>query len=322
MAVLRNQFTEAMKKDAYKYFWESYPTKPPVYEDLFEVIPSDAAYEQFTSAIGLGELLEKPENEDIQSDQPMESYTIVCKNRSFARKVSFSYESMQDAKKGGNLLMSVVSSWGRMYPITKEKFYAKFFNNGALTAGHDVFNNTITDVVSDASGALIYDSQPFFDAAHADKVGNTYDNHMASSALTKANLEIAYNTFVATNNRDERGEVIDLQPDTLLIPPALHFTARVILETTLIPGSTDNDIYVLEGIVNAKQWSYLTADGSDSPWFLGNVKQGLLATEREGISIDFYQDEENLSYIARIFGRFGGCVTNWRYWINANGATS
>ena len=319
MAVLRNQFTEAMKKDAYKYFWEAYPTKPPVYEDLFDVVQSDAAYEQFTSAIGLGELLEKPENEDIQADQPMESYTIVCKNRSFARKVAFSYESMQDAQKGGNLLMSVVSSWGRMYPITKEKFYSKFFNKGAYSAGHDVYNNTITDVVADPSGSLAYDSKAFFALDHADKVGGSYANYVASSALTSDNLKSAYTTFTSTNNRDERGEIINLEPETLLIPPALHFTARVILETTLIPGSQDNDINVLEGIVNAKQWSYLDdADG----WFLGNVKQGLLATEREGVSIDFYQDEENLSYIARIFGRFGGCVTNWRYWMARNIATS
>ena len=42
------------------WFWESFPEKPPVWADLFEVIPSRAAFEQFTSAIGLGELLEKP----------------------------------------------------------------------------------------------------------------------------------------------------------------------------------------------------------------------------------------------------------------------
>ena len=41
--VHRSQFTESMKKDAYKYFWEAYPEMPPVYEELFEIVPSDAA---------------------------------------------------------------------------------------------------------------------------------------------------------------------------------------------------------------------------------------------------------------------------------------
>ena len=41
--VKRSQFTEAMKKDSYEYFWESYPEVPPVYESIFEVVQSDAA---------------------------------------------------------------------------------------------------------------------------------------------------------------------------------------------------------------------------------------------------------------------------------------
>ncbi|MGK3945674.1 hypothetical protein ABK046_45935, partial [Streptomyces caeruleatus] len=85
-----------MKKDMYGYYFESYDTQPSVHEQVFEVVPSTGAYERFTSAIGLGELLEKPEGTDLQADAPMESYTIICKNRSFGRLVRFSYESVQD----------------------------------------------------------------------------------------------------------------------------------------------------------------------------------------------------------------------------------
>ena len=121
--VHRSEFTEAMKKDAYTYFWEAYPDVPSKYESIFEVVSSDAAYEKFTSAIGLGELLEKPEGEDLQADAPMESYTIICKNRSFGRLTRFSYETVADAKKVGNMLASTVGTWGRQVPITKEKFF-------------------------------------------------------------------------------------------------------------------------------------------------------------------------------------------------------
>lgn len=41
--VKRSQFTEAMKRDSYKWFWEKYPEMPPTYESLFEVVQSDAA---------------------------------------------------------------------------------------------------------------------------------------------------------------------------------------------------------------------------------------------------------------------------------------
>jgi hypothetical protein len=312
--VKRSEFTEGMRDDMYGWFWENYPLKPPKYQDIFEIVPSNKAYEQFTTAIGLGELLEKPEGEDIQSDQPMESYTVVCKNRSFARKVGFSYESVHDSTRG-NLLQATVSTWGKSMVITKEKFYAKFFNNGAVTAGHDVFNNSITSVITDSSGNLIYDNKSWFNTAHPDKVGNTYGNYVSSRALTHDNLKTSWLTFTSTNNRDERGEIIELMPNVLLMPPAQKFTAQVILETTTIPGSQDNDTNVLASIVSPMEWSYLTdTDG----WFLGILKQGLLATDREGVSLDFWQDETNLDYYARIFTRFGGCVTNWRFWMAFN----
>ena len=276
--------------------------------------------EQFTSAIGLGELLEKPEGEDMQTDTPIESYTIVCKNRSFGRIVRMSYETVADAQKVGNMLQTTVGTWGRQLPITKEKFYAKFFNHGALTAGRDdPFDNTITGVVTDSSGDFIYDSLPLFDTAHPDKVGNTYINYTETRALTAANIKTTYTTFTTTNNRDERGDIIDISPDTLLIPPALKFTADEILNSTLIPGSQDNDVNVLKSIVSPLQWHYLTdVDG----WFLLKKKNGLMGTDRSDVTIDFWQDETSLDYFASIFTRFGGCSTNWRFLYACNIASS
>jgi len=275
---------------------------------------SNKNVEQFTSAIGLGELLEKPEREALQEEKPMESYTIVCKNRTFGRKVGFSYETVADSQKG-NIMEGTVRSWGPALDRTQEKFYAQFFNHGALAVGHDVFNNTVLSVVTDSSGDLIYDGQAFFSTAHPDKIGNTYGNYTATRALSHSNLETTYLTFTTTNNRDERGYPIELTPDTLLIPPALKFTADVILANTLIPGSQDNDKNVLAAIVQPLQWSYLTdTDG----WFLGNKKMGLIATDREGVVIDVWMDEETKDVYTSILCRFGGCVTQWRYWYACN----
>lgn len=317
--VFRNEFTEAMKKDLYGYFWENYDETPPRYEDIFEVVQSDAAYEKFTSAIGLGDLLEKPEGEDLQTEKPMESYTIIVKNRTFGRKTQLTYETVQDSKKIDNLLAATVGTWGKSLPRTKDKFYAKFFNYGAYDAGHDVFNNTITGVISDSTTTSIYDSKVFFDTDHPDLVGNTYSNFQSSHSLTHANLKTDYTTFVSTNAKDERGENIELMPDTLLIPPALKFTAQVILNTTTLPGSMDNDINVLSSIVAPLEWAHLT---DTDAWFLGCKKKGLIATDRQDVQIDFWRDETTLDYYSSIFTRYGGAVTNWRYWFAANLSTS
>ena len=317
--VKRSQLTEQYKQDSYKYFWEAYPEMPPKYALIFEVVPSNAAYEQFTSAVGLGELLEKPEGEDLQSDAPMESYTIICANRSWGRLVRFSYESVQDSQKFGNLLRETVGSWGKNIPITKEKFYAKFFNKGAFTAGDEVFNNNITGVVSGDTGkTAIYDNTTFFSNSHQDKVGNTYDN-LTANALSVANLKSGYETYTQTNNRDERGQIFDLEPDVLLIPPALKFTAQEILNSALVPFVTNNTTNVLNSILTPMAWPYLT---DTDAWFIGKLKNGLMATDREGISLDFWQDEISMDYFARSFTRFGGAVTNWRFWLGNGCNTS
>jgi len=317
--VKRSQFTENYKKDLYGYYWESYPETPTKHEMFFEIVPSDAAYESFTTAIGLGDLLKKPEGEDLQADAPIESYTIVCANWTWGRLVRFSYESIEDSKKTSNLLQSTISSWAKSVIRAKEKFYASFINKGAYTAGaEDPFSNSITGVIVDSSGNYIYDGKPFFATDHSDKVGNTYSNFESPLTLSATNLRTVYNTFTTTNNRDERGNIIDMAPDTLLVHPALRFTAQEILNSTLIPTSGDNTVNVLSGIVNPVDWAYL--DGTDD-WVLMKAKYGLMATQRQDPLIDFWQDETSLDYYVRLVLRFGGCVHDWRGALGANLAT-
>lgn len=265
-------------------------------------------------------MLKKPEGEDLQADAPIESYTIVCANWTWGRLVRFSYESIQDSQKAGNLLQSAIASWSQSVVRAKEKFYSSFFNKGAYTAGaDDPFDNTIPGVVNDSSSSKIYDGEAFMSTAHPDKVGNTYSNFSASNTLTAENLRTVYTTFTTTNNRDERGNIIDMAPDTLLIHPALKFTAQEILNSTLIPTSSDNTINVLAGIVSPLDWAYI--DGTDD-WALVKAKYGLMATQRQDPMIDFWQDETSLDYYVRLVLRFGGVVHRWQGVYGNNFATS
>ena len=315
--VRRSDFTEAMKKEMYDYYldWERYTEIDPVYEQVFDIVQSGAAYEKFNSAIGLGDLLEKPEGEDLKADAPIEGYQVICKNRTFGRMVRFTFESVEDNQKFGDFLRTTVGSWREALGRTKDRFYVKFFNKGALTAGHDVFNNTITGVIDDPTADVIYDNLPFFDTAHPDKVGNTYANHVVTRALNPDNLETTWETYHSTNNRDERGNEIQLMANVLLIPPALNFTTQRILRSSQIPGSADNDVNVLLNIVTPIVWQRLSdSDG----WFLGALKMCLMGLDRMAPEMDFYQDETSKDYYATILYRFGGCVTNWRHWMGLN----
>jgi hypothetical protein len=313
-----------MTRDMYGWFLEKYDTFAPVYPQIFQVEQMASGYDQTTTGLGLGQLSERKEGDQIISSNLLEGYTAVCKARTFSDSYWMTMEFVEDtpAEKIANILRGYAQTWGEGVVATKEAFAAKFFIHGAKTAGHDVFDNTITGVVTDPSGDLIYDGKPFFAASgnnHPAKDGSTYYNSLGALNLSAANIETAYTLMTTTNNRNERGEIIQIMPDTLLIPPALHFSAKTILESELLPGGANNDKNVVQNLVQPIEWQYLT---DTNAWILGKRQKGLKFYERKAPVIDFYQDEKDKKFYATIDTRFGAVVDNWRYWVAANLATS
>ena len=321
----RSQFTELMQRDMYAWFLESYDTFSPVYPQIFKVEQMAGGFDQGTSGIGLGKLSERSEGDQIVASNAMEGYTVVCKARDFSDSFYMTMEFVEDStpEKIANVMKGFAATWGEGVVSTKEAFAAKFFKYGGYTAGrHDTFDNSITGVVTDGSGDLIYDGKPFFALSgnnHPAKNGSTYYNSLGALSLTSANLQTAYTLMTATNNRNERGEIVSIKPDILLIPPQLHFTAKTLLESELIVGAANNDKNAVQNLVQPVEWQYLSdTDG----WFLGKKQKGLKFYERKSPVIDFYQDEKDKKYYATIDTRFGAVVDNWRYWVAANISTS
>ncbi len=321
----RSEFTELMTRDMYGWFMEAYDQLQPVYPQVFNVQPLVGAYDQDTAGIGLGQLSERAEGDDIVASNPLEGYTVIGKARTFSDSFYLTMEFVEDAtpEKMSSVMQGFASTWASGVVNSKETFAAKFFNYGGYTSGrHDTFDNTITGVITDSSGDFIYTGKPFFALTannHPAKDGSSYYNSLGALSLTGANLQTAYNLMTNTNNYDERGEKIALRPDSLLIPPALRFTAKTILGSELLPGGANNDINTSQNLVEAIEWQYLT---DTNGWFVGSRGKGIKFLERKAPVIDFYQDELSKKFYATIDARFGGVVKNWRYWVAANISTS
>lgn len=325
MAVERNDFTEAIRKQGYAWYWENYDEIPTTYQEIFAEEDMSGAYVQETSAVGLNDLKEKPESEPLQEDTPMEGYPIYGKCRTFGSKVSWSMELYEDSQVEG-LFQKTVQSWARSVPRTKDRWYSNFFNYGGYTAGNDIFNNSIPDIVTDPSGNLIYDSKPLFNLSgntRKSKKGGTYYNGFALD-LDASNLLHVYKHMTQTNNRDEKDDEIILEPDTLLVPSSLKFTAQELLQyenqfTTNFLMEVSKPLNLLKGKLDIIVWPRLS--DSDA-WFLLCRKQGLKAMNRMSDQIDFYRDPDTKAYIATIVVRWGGYANNWRFLTGSNFATS
>jgi hypothetical protein len=68
----------------------------------------------------------------------------------------------------------------------------------------------------------------------------------------------------------------------------------------------------MNSVLPVMEWAYLT---DTDAWFMGKLKNGLMATDRQDVMLDFWQDETNFDFFASIRCRFGGVVTQYKYWI-------
>lgn len=327
MPVERNDFTEALKKEGYKWYWSAYDEIPTTFQEVFAEETIDAAYTKETSAVGLNDLKEKPESEPIKTDAPHEGYPIYGKVRTFASKVVWSMELYDDAQIA-SLFQKTVASWGDAVPRTKDRWYADFFNKGAFTAGHDIFNNTIPDVISDPSGDVCYDGLPFFTPTGTKRssiAGGTYFNASASLGLDATGLQTVWNYMTVSNAYDEKDDEIIIEPDTLMVSPSYKFLGEELLQynnintTAFMISTTKPATQSLKGRLKLIVWPRLT---DTDCWIMGCAKKGIVALTRMNEQIDFYRDNETKAYVATIVVRFGGYVRNWRYWYGCNLPTS
>lgn len=309
----RADFAQAVLKDFYSYFFERYDAYNPVYQELFELKKSDGAIDLETTAIGMGRLQEKPEGAPVKFRDPMEGNTIAIRNITFSDGFKISKELYDDSRKLGDLIQKVAATWAEAVVATEEEYASKIFNKGALTAGHSIFDATINGVYTDPYPGFIYDGKPFFAASgneHTTKSGGSFYNWL-DLALSGDNLKTVLTLMTDTNAYNERGERIVIAPDVLVVPPSMEYDARTILESTLLPGSPNNDKNVLQGLLRLVVWRYL--EDSDA-WFVGCSGRGLRFLDRQEPIIEIEYNHREMIYEVTITRRFGVGVTNWRYW--------
>ena len=319
----RSLNTQLLQRDMYKYMFEKYDPLPKVFDKIFEVRETTAAFEKETTALGLGGLSERKEGAQIVASNPLEGFTVYGKPRTWSDAFELTMEFAEDTppEKVANIAREYANTWAEGLVQTQETFCANFFNYGGYTAGNDIFNATITGVVDDSSGDLCYDGKPFFNLSgntRSSKGGTTYYNGLALP-LTNANLQTAYLLYTTTNNRNERDQKVALMPDTLLIPASLKFTAKGLLENQWVGGNANLDINTVQNIVAPVEWQYLT---DTDAWFLGKRQKGLVFLNRRMPVIDFYTDPKTKAEFVTIDCRWGAYVNNWRFWVGSQFSTS
>jgi hypothetical protein len=235
-----------------------FPTEFTAYNDVQN---STRAYEDdYEMDATLGPLVKKGELTPTTLDEPFKLGGTRYVHDTFALGFLVSQEMRDDEQYG--LIQRLAAALGRSSRITQELY------------GHDVLNNAFSasKYVGRDGKALIATDHPVVGT------GLTYSNgQTVATDLSEAALEAAIGAF--DNMVDERGLPAEIRPRYLLISPENRFLAARLLNSTLMPGTPNNDINVLAGegitpiiahwLTDKDAW-FLLAAGEESPmkfWF-------------------------------------------------------
>jgi len=289
MAISRAQLLKELLPGLNALFGLEYSRYGEEHKEIFETETSERSFEEETKLSGFSAAPVKNEGSAIAYDNAQEAWTARYNHETIALGFSVTEEAIED-NLYDSLSKRYTKSLARAMAYTKQVKAASILNNG-FTAAY-------------AGG----DGVSLFNTSHPLVSGGTNSNTFSTQAdLNETSLEAAVIQIAAWT--DERGLLIAAKPKKLIVPPALMFAAKRLLDTELRVGTTDNDINALKAMGSIPEGYKVNHFLSDSNgWYLlTDVPNGMKHFVRTPLSnsMDGDFDTGNVRYKARERYSFG-----------------
>ena len=302
---ISDNFGKLLEPGLRKIFFETYTEVPEQFSKLYKMNTSKKAKEHDYGLGAFGDWTERAtglSEVDYETISPGLERTYT--HKAFTKGFMIERELYDDEQyRQINKFPAAMARAGRAFV---EKEAAKLFNRAFLVA-----NATYEGKALIGSGKVLLDNS------------SVTGTNLASGALTDANLKAALQVMRGTV--DEAGNIIGLMPNKLIVPPALEFTAKTLINSTLLPGSPNNDSNVIKGALDVVVYDYIgaAAGGSDTAWFI-------MDSGRHEINFfwrikpEFKWDEDFDTLVSKYRGymRFSYGVSDWRGIVGSLGGTA
>ena len=289
MAISRAQLLKELLPGLNALFGMEYARYGEEHKEIYETETSERSFEEETKLSGFSAAPVKNEGSAIAYDNAQEAWSTRYTHETIALGFSITEEAIED-NLYDSLSARYTKSLARAMAYTKQVKAAAVLNNGfsASYPGGDAVS--------------------LFNASHPLISGGTNSNTPGTQVdLNETSLEAAVIQIAAWT--DERGLLIAAKPKKLIVPPALMFTAKRLLDTELRVGTADNDINALKqmgAIPEGYTVNHFLTD--TNAWFLTtDVPNGLKHFVRTPLqnSMDGDFDTGNVRYKARERYSFG-----------------
>jgi hypothetical protein len=291
MAISRSQLLKELLPGLNALFGLEYQKYGEEHKEIYESETSERSFEEETKLSGFGAAPVKAEGSAIAYDNAQEAWTTRYNHETIAMGFSITEEAVED-----NLYDSLSARYtkalARAMSYTKQVKAAAVLNNG--------FTNT--------SAYYGGDNVPLFSASHPLVGGGVNSNTPAAQVdLNETSLEAAIIQIAAWT--DERGLLIAAKPRKLIVPPALMFVAKRILDTDLRVATADNDLNAIKSMGAVPEGYTVNHFLTDTnAWFIKtDVPNGMKHFTRSPMStgMDGDFDTGNVRYKARERYSFG-----------------
>ena len=289
MAISRAQLLKELLPGLNALFGMEYARYGEEHKEIYETETSERSFEEETKLSGFSAAPVKNEGSAIAYDNAQEAWSTRYTHETIALGFSITEEAIED-NLYDSLSARYTKSLARAMAYTKQVKAAAVLNNG--------FSATYPGG----------DGVALFSASHPLISGGTNSNTPSTQVdLNETSLEAAVIQIAAWT--DERGLLIAAKPKKLIVPPALMFTAKRLLDTELRVATADNDINAIKqmgAIPEGYTVNHFLTD--TNAWFLTtDVPNGLKHFVRTPLqnSMDGDFDTGNVRYKARERYSFG-----------------
>ena len=291
MAISRSQLLKELLPGLNALFGLEYQKYGEEHKEIYESETSERSFEEETKLSGFGAAPVKAEGSAIAYDNAQEAWTTRYNHETIAMGFSITEEAVED-----NLYDSLSARYTKA--LARAMSYTKQVKAAA------VLNNGFTNSSAYYGG----DNVPLFSASHPLVGGGVNSNTPAAQVdLNETSLEAAIIQIAAWT--DERGLLIAAKPRKLIVPPALMFVAKRILDTDLRVATADNDLNAIKSMGAVPEGYTVNHFLTDTnAWFIKtDVPNGMKHFTRSPMStgMDGDFDTGNVRYKARERYSFG-----------------
>tara|TARA_Y100001970_G_scaffold51383_1_gene65025 strand:- start:2311 stop:3219 length:909 start_codon:yes stop_codon:yes gene_type:complete len=222
MAISRAQLAKELEPGLNALFGMEYDRYENEHSEIFDAETSDRAFEEEVMLSGFGNAPTKSEGAGVSFDVANEAFTARYTHETVALAFALTEEAIED---------NLYDRLGARYT----KALARSMAHTKQIKAAAVLNNAFSSSFTGGDGVELCATN------HPLSGGGTFANEPSTAAdLNETSLEdalISISTFV-----DERNMIVAMRGMKLIVPPQLQFIADRLLESTLRPGTADNDV--------------------------------------------------------------------------------